>query len=198
MNSQRLDFLKSKKEWDSISNEFTVKDICHLLNFESSMVLVYEMFVQNLDNDDILDFVIRLLLEIKKDYPEEWSSDWKNDVFLGKIFSYIWRYQEAYDQYKIAFEKLRDPPDSLLLLLAGCKNTPSPPPITNEESEKYLLKAIRKKITYEAALMMRELARDKKNTKDEMYWNSMGSKLEKENIHTETILPNVLLAQNKS
>lgn len=187
----------SKQQWVSLVEKFSPEEICTRLGFKENMELAYDLFFKNLDNVEIQDFAVRLFFQIKLTYPNEWNIDWKNDAFLGKLCSNTWRYDEMYKCYKDAYDKLEDPPDSLLLLLAGCNNAPGTPPITIQESEAYLKRAIAKKMTYEAALMMRGLARKQKNQENEKYWDFMCTDLKKKNIRTEMIIPDVLLTHKR-
>lgn len=193
MTEKNLTDLISHAKWSIITNEFSLADICLSLNFKDSMALAYDLFFKNHYDDEIQDFGVRLFFSIRENYPE-WNIDWKNDAFLGKLCSITWRYDEMYECYKRAYDKLTDPPDSLLLLLASCNSAPGTPPISDEEAEKYLKRAIDKKLTYEAALKMRGVTKDpmQKN-----YWDLVMTDLENNNIHTETIIPDILSLQNR-
>jgi len=196
-NRNSLLHIISEGKWDEIVKKFAIDEICHFLSYKETMALAFDLFFENFTDDDIPEFAVRLFFSIKKHYSSEWNSDWKNDAFLGKLCSVIWQYDEMYQCFKEAYDKLSDPPDSLLLLLAGCNSAPEKPPINDEESEKYLRRALAKKLTYEAALMMRALSRDNNETKQEEYWDRMCDDLEKRNVHTETIIPDILSSQNR-
>jgi len=190
--------LISERKWDEIVKKFTIDEICQFLSFKEITALAYDLFFENFrDDDEIPDYAVRLFFSIKNHYSSEWNSDWKNDAFLGKLCSITWRYDEMYQCFKEAYDKLSDPPDSLLLLLAKCNSVPEEPPITAKESEEYLIRALAKKLTYEAALRMRALSREKNEKEQEEYWDRMCDDLEKRNVHTETIIPDVLSSQNR-
>ena len=104
----------------------------------------------------------------------------------------LWLYDERYLCYKRAYDKLKDPPAELLLLLSNCNSVPGIPPITREEAESYLKKALEKKLTCELAIKMRGLYRQKNNQSQEEYWNQIYKKLEKENVHSNQIIPDIL------
>lgn len=182
----------SQKKWNLLVANHSVKDVCLTLNFNEAMRLTEELFYDNMQDDAIQQFALSLALEIKKHFKNQWEEDWKNDIFLGNLCSILWLYGEQYICYKRAYDKLKDPPDSLLLLLAGCNFAPEVPPISEQKSEEYLMKALEKKVTSEAALMMRSLYRDKANHKMEEHWDKMYKELEQKNIHTEAIIPDAL------
>lgn len=198
MDNERLQAFISEKKWAILASEYSPDQICKILDFKSSMALAFDLFFSNSPIDEFQDFSVKLFMRISKSFPKEWTADWKNDAFLGNLCSITWRYDEMYKFYKKAYDLLDDPPDSLLLLLAGCNSAPGTPPLTDQEAEVYLLEAISKKVTYEAALMMRSLARNKKDVEQEKYWNHMCQDLERENIHTEMIIPDVLKMQNRT
>lgn len=199
MNKNRLKHLSDTKQWDLLINEFSVDEVCRLLDYKESMALAYDLFSKNFMSFDSQDFAVRLLFAIKKMHFHEWDLDWKNDVFLANLCSLTYREEAIYQLYKGAYNSLIDPPDSLLLLLAACNSMPPGiPEISDEESEAYLKRAIAKKITFEGAIRMRALARKKNDKEQENYWDYMMSELKNKNIHTEAIIPDVLLAQGRN
>lgn len=192
MKINQIRELISQKNWNLLVANYSVKDVCLTLNFNEAMRLTEELFYENMQDDAIQQFALSLALEIKEHFKNLWEEDWKNDIFLGNLCSILWLYSEQYICYKRAYDKLKDPPDSLLLLLAGCNFAPDVPPISEQKSEEYLMKALEKKVTSEAALMMRSLYRNKANHKMEEYWDKMYKELEQKNIHTQAIIPDAL------
>lgn len=180
----------ANKQWDLLIANYTPKEICQGLSFPESMRLTKHIFYDDMHNDEHQKFGLALALEIKDHYQNEWVKDWKNEVFLGDLYSFQWLYDEQYACYKSAYDK-SDRPAELLLLMASCKNAPGKAPITKEESEEYLKKSIEKKLTYESALMMRTLFEEKKDKTQTDYWDKLYKTLEKENICSELIIPDV-------
>lgn len=197
MDKETILQLISNEKWFDLVREFNVNDIDHLFNYRDSMALAYDLFFKNLEIDKIQNFSISLFFSISHAYPTEWNADWKTDAFLGNLCSITWKYDEMYELYKKAYDKLTDPPESLLLLLAGCNSVPGIPPISDLESKQYLQRAIAKKMTYEAALMMKGLAMDNEDKELEDYWDRICQELTQKNIHTETIIPDILISQNR-
>lgn len=191
MSLNKLKELISQKKWDRLIRQYSANDVCLSLSFSEAMHLTEHLFYDDIRNDENQQFALKLAFEIKNHFKNEWEQDWKNDIFLGNLCDMLWLYEERYLCYKRAYEKLSDPSHELLLLLAGCQFAPEPP-ITEEESEFYLRKALEKQVTAEAALMMRSLYRDKNDQHQEKYWDRMYKKLDKEDVHSDVIVPNVL------
>jgi hypothetical protein len=66
------------------------------------------------------------------------------------------------------------------------------PPITDEESEFYLIKSVEKKLTCEAALKMKNLCKQKGDKPKEEYWDQIYKQLEKEKVHLDQMIPDIL------
>jgi len=194
MTREELLQLFKNRNWEIIKN-ISFDNLVALLNYQECMSLAYDLFAENIGEDDYLDLSIRLFFFIRDNFLEEWNTDWKNDAFLGQLCGLTWRYSQRFDCYKRAYDKLSDPPDSLLLLISGSNSTPDAPPISDQESEMYLKRALAKKLTFEAAVKMRGLARRKKDSNLEIYWDKMCKELKQKNIHVEAIIP--FLFQNK-
>lgn len=167
-------------------------DLVATLDYSECMSLAYDLFFENPENSDFQDFSIKLFFVIRDHFAKKWDTDWKNDAFLGQLCGLTWRYDESYECYKKAYDKLKDPPDFLLLLLSGCNSAPGIPPISDGESEMFLKGALAKKVTYEAAVQMKGLSRIKKNSEQENYWDEMCKELKERNIHTDILIPDVL------
>lgn len=184
----------SHRNWSELTSKFSVKELYSLLSFKESMNVVKHLFYDDIQDDKKQQYALKLAFEIKGHFQKDWESDWKNDVFLGGLCEMLWLYDERYFYYKKAYDKLKDPPGELLLLLSNCNSAPGTPPITNEQAELYLMKALEKKLTCEVALKMRGLYRLKKNQSQEKYWDQMYKKLEKENVHSDQIIPDILMS----
>ncbi len=174
-----------------ISNN-SIKDVFSSINFREAMQAVNHLFYDDIRNDEKQQYALKLAYEIKDYFIEDWEKDWKNDVFLGDLCEMLWLYDERYLCYKRAYDKLKDPPGELLLLLSNCNSAPGTPPITDEESEYYLRRALEKKLTYEVALNMRSLYRQKEDKAQEAYWDQMYKHLKRSNIHSDPLIPDIL------
>lgn len=180
-----------QKDWEALILNYRVKDVCSALNFDEVMRVVKHLFYDDIQDDTKQQYALNLAFEVKEQFKKDWEADWKNDVFLGDLCEMLWRYDDRYVCYKRAYDKLQDPPAELLLLLSNCNSSPGKPPITKEESELYLEKALKKKVTCESALRMRSLYRQKKDKLQEEYWDQMYQKLEKEKVYLDQLIPDV-------
>lgn len=180
-----------QKRWDLLMADYSAKDICSLLNFNESMRLMESLFFDDFNNDENQQYALKLAIEIRNHFKEEWEKDWKNDVYLGGLCSYLCLYDEQYFYYKEAYDKLTDPPAALLLLLAKCNSAPGTPPITEEESEYYLRKSAEKKITFETALSMRTLSEKKGDQSQYEYWDQLYKELKEKHICADPMIPDV-------
>ncbi len=192
MNKDKLKELINKKEWLLLIENYSPKSICCLLNFKEAMLLSERLFFKEKYNYIQEQFALNLALEIKNHFKVEWKNDWKNEVFLGAMYNILCLYDEKYVCYKKAYDQLEDPPATLLFFLSNCNDTPDIPPITDEEAESYLKRAVEKKITYEVALSMRTLCRKKGETIQAAYWDQLYHKLEREKVKMDYIIPDVL------
>jgi hypothetical protein len=182
----------SKKDWSSLISNYSVEHVCLSLSFSEAMHVVKHLFYDDIRDDEKQQYALKLVFEIKDHFKNEWESDWKNDIFLGGLCVMLWLYDERYLCYKRAYDQLKDPPIELLLLLSNCNRAPGTPPITDEDSEFYLRKAVEKKLTCEVALAMKSFYRIKKNKAQEDYWEEIYKKLKNENVHLDQLIPDVL------
>jgi hypothetical protein len=179
-------FLEAEKKWPP-------ERIVSILDYKSAMLLAKDLYVNGVFKSLMEEFSVSLFFAIREKFLSDWDKDWKNDVFLGQLCRNTWRDEDGYVCYKRAYDKLDDPPHALLLLLAGCNSMPGTPCLTKEEAFEFLQHAIKKKVTYEAALMMRGFCHDREDKEQEKYWNQMVDKLEKENVHAELLRPDIFV-----
>lgn len=127
MGNHKMNKIKeliSQKDWSSLISNYSVKEVCSFLNFSEAMYIVEHLFYNNIQDDEKQQYALKLAFEIKDHFKKEWESDWKNDVFLGGLCEMLWLYDERYLCYKRAYDKLKDPPAELLLLLSNCNSAP--------------------------------------------------------------------------
>ena len=129
------------------------------------------------------------ILKIK--YPKEWKEDWKNEAFLGIACSFVYRDEEAFQYLKNTYDKMNDPPQSLILAYIGAASGVDSF-LPSKEIKKLSFKAIEKWVTYETALRMAALARDEQDKDKANYWDEKAEEAERRGIHTPIIIPNVI------
>lgn len=190
----RIKELVSQKDWNLLILTSSFEEICKALSFKDAMHVVKHLFYDDIQDDEKQQYALKLAFKIKDHFKTEWESDWKNDVFLGGLCVMLWRYNERYLCYKRAYDKLNDPPAELLFLLSDCNSAPGAPPITDKEAELYLKKSMEKKMTSESAFTMKSICRLKGDKSQEEYWDKVYKKLEKENVHFDQLIPDVLKA----
>lgn len=61
------------------------------MSFEENMRCAYQMLNDEEYDDDLYNFAVDLLQHIRKKYPQEWESDWRNDLFLGDACHFTMR-----------------------------------------------------------------------------------------------------------
>jgi hypothetical protein len=184
-NTNNLFTLIEKEDWPQISQfdpEFLVKN----LSFKQGLYLAYHLLLNEQGDDDLRDYSVKLLKEIKKNYEKDWSADWKNDVFYGDACYLTLHYDEVYESYKKASEKVNPVPPSLLLCLAGCYLL-FDRPISEKEAKELVQKALDQEITVEGAILMRGLCSEDKAQFD--YWDKVWEEAEQKNLHTASSWP---------
>ena len=97
-----------------------------------------------------------------------------------------------------AYNGLKEVPDSLLLLLSECTHAQEgqAPPVSEETFEKYVQQAVKKRLTFEAAMKMRDIYKRKKDRQQEKCWEALCRQLDRDHIHAEKIIPDVFFLSN--
>lgn len=183
-----LSSLINKRDWKHIVNMYQPKELSNILSFKEGRNLAYKMLFNEERDDDLRDFATRLLQGLRQTYSKEWSLDWKNDVFLGDACYITLQYVERYEAYKRAYQRANPPPPSLLISLAGCYLLPNPP-ITLNEAENLVKKALEKELSIEGVTLLRGIYAEKNDQINFNYWNKILVELEEKNIHSPDTWP---------
>ena len=192
MKNSEINYAITQKNWDLLMAKYSPDTvIVEIKDFHQAILILNEICKKLMDFDCQV-FAVDFLYQIKEKFKDDWEKDWKNEVFLGKLCTFAGRYDEEYAAYKRAYDRLDDPPDSLLLLLSRCCIAPGTPPISKEEAEEYLMRAIKKNITYEAAIMMGAFYWRKNDKAQENYWDKLSEKLEREGKFVDPLTPDEL------
>lgn len=183
----KISSLILKNEWHIIVNQYQPKTLAESLSFKEGRDLVYKMLFNEERDDSLRDYATELLQEIRQTHFAEWSTDWKNDVFLGDACYMTMKY-ERYEAYKRAYEKATPPPSSLLISLAGCYLLPRPP-ITLDEAENFAKEALEKELSIEGVVLLWGIYAEKKDQAKFDYWDKVLKEVEEKNIHTKDAWP---------
>lgn len=178
-------------QWREISQRYKPEELAKLFPFKEGMLLSYHILLNEQMDDDLREFAVQLIDKIRKLYPKDWSSDWKNDIFLGDAFYLVMRYKEQYEAYKHSFDKVFPKSPALLVSMAGCYTIPSSP-ITIEDAEKWVLEALQQEQTIEAAVLIRGIYKTKGNKNKFAYWDKIFHELEKQQIYMKHKWPDFI------
>lgn len=134
---------------------------------------------EEVDND-LINFSVDLLQLIRKKYPHDWDSDWRNDLFLVDVCNFTTlRPSECYEAYKRASLKFNSNlPPILLIALAGCYLFPGNP-ISIHEAEKLVMAALEKEKSIEAVVLIRGICKMQEREQEFNYWDKILTELEK-------------------
>ncbi len=185
-----LELFKTHK-MKEISEKYQPNEIVYNLSFKDGMLLGYQLLLNEEMDDNLRDYAVKLLEEYRQAFPKEWDMDWRNDVFLGDAYYLIMKYEERYEAYMRAAKRVSPNPPALLVSLAGCYLFPGSP-ITLEEAEKFVLLALEKEKSIEAATLIRGIYKTKGNSEKFSYWDTILHKLENENAYMRDKWPRFL------
>lgn len=193
-----------RKDWEFLVKNFLPVNFVDSLTFTEVMHLVGSLMVASTDevergsflSDVLRDFAVNLMIILRANDPVEWRADWKNEAFLGVACNFVFREAEGFTYIKNAFMGLEDPPQSLIFAYvsagSGC-----PRFLTREEAAQLIQKASDKGATCESSQRMVMLAVEMGWKEKEEFWRGKAKELEKKNIHTPIITPDVLKSMYK-
>ena len=58
MTTNNLEELIYKKDWGSLIKNYSIKDLCLLINFDELMHLIEKIFYENMQHDQIQQFTL--------------------------------------------------------------------------------------------------------------------------------------------
>ena len=123
---------------------FSPHALARSLSFTDALCAAYRMLCNEDWDENLQEYAISFLYEIRKIRSEEWNSSWKYDALIGYACDIRYRHEERYDAYKRAFDKAVDPPPGLLIEMARCSICPGPPPIPYDQAIDLVTKALQK------------------------------------------------------
>lgn len=144
-----------------------------VLGFEETIRLACAMLMNERWEEELQKFSVSLLQELRKQYIEKWNSSWRFDALLGFANDIIMDYDERYNAFKRALEKVDPAPPELLIAYAKCNSSPGTPPVTEEEAIALIKKAIKDKLYVEGVMFLRGIYWSMGNKREEMHWSKV-------------------------
>lgn len=187
----KINDLIKNADWLGISKMQDPKSLVQNLSFQKAMSLSYHFLFNQERSDDLTDYGIEMLNEIRKNYSNEWMSDWKNDVFFGDACFLGMLYKERYAAYMRAFNRLTEVPASLLISIAECYLSPEPC-ISVEDAERFAKEALGKELSIEGVILLRGLYSEKNDMDNFVYWDNVFQQIKDLDIHTNVCWPEFL------
>lgn len=192
------DLIKQQK-WYLIYKSYIPQQILEKLSYKESMRLAFQIFTNKEDDSNLFNYAIDLFQNIRKKFPLDWASDWRNDFFLGDVCHFTMRFDERYEAYKRACLKFTPSnlPSSLLVSLARCYSAPGNPQISLEEAENLARAALEKEKSIEAVVLIRGICKKKGKEEEFLYWEKVLKELEQKQAYMKNEWPKWLIDDNK-
>lgn len=189
----------NKKDWKFLVKNFLPVNFVDALTFSEVMYLVGNLIKaaeEEMERDGFMadlfrDFAVNLMIILRAKNPQEWNKDWKNEAFLGIACAFVYREEEAFTYIKHAYDRLDDPPQSLIFAFINAGSRPTRI-LTREEITQLIQKAIEKGVTYESSERMAMFAREMGWQDKYEYWEKKARESEEKKIHTPIITPDIL------
>ena len=175
------------------------------LSFKDGIILAYRMLHNKQNDKEIQRKAISILGGMQKYYPEEWRSSWKFEFLLGYAYDFICcnelrdelhfktRCETRLATHRRASENVTPIPPSLLVHIAKCYDPLGKSPIGRGEAQGYLEEALEIEPTIEGAFLICKIFEEKKDLVQEaVYWKEVLEKAQKENLHIQNLLPEIL------
>ncbi len=137
--------------------------------------------IAGLDNIHLaFHYYAATVLEIlRRTYPEQWSSNWKHDAYLGYIYWMICYSDETYIAYTRALTKaIPNPPPQLVIQIARCFHCPGDPPIRREEAYFLALKMMKDQPCLEWIDLLILISKCSCNHEEQKHWEQKRKELE--------------------
>ena len=147
------------------------------LGFEETIRLACAMLINERWKEELQEFAVSLLQDLRKKYANKWNSSWRFDALLGFANDIIMDYDERYEAFKRAIEKANPAPPELLIAYAKCNSSPGIPPVTEEEAIALIKKAMKDKLYVEGVMFLRGIYWSMKNKKEELFWSNVLDKI---------------------
>jgi tetratricopeptide (TPR) repeat protein len=189
---ENLFILAKAKKWKELTSSYSLDEIVHFLPFQKTLILSYKLLFNESWDESLQAFAVNLLESIRSKHPKEWDASWEYDAFLGLAYYIILNYDERYNAFKRASDKIQIPPPQLLIALASCCVCPGTPPIPYDEAIKYLKEAIKDYLYVDAVELLRKMYWYKDDVENEHYWASILKQIKGKNVESPSLEPEFL------
>ena len=160
-------------EWRRLAQLYTPRDLARTLSFKDALCAAYRMLCNEDWDENLQEYAINFLYEIRKVYSSEWNSSWQYDAFIGYACLIRYRHEERYMAYKRAFNKAEDPPPRLLIELARCSICPGSPPIPYNQAIDLVMRALQGGPYVDGIGLLCNLYFSKGDTQMEEHWSDV-------------------------
>ncbi len=181
--------LIQEQKWQDLISNYTSKEIAHSFSFWENLKLVYQLLYNRAWDENIQEFAVQLLEEVRNFYPKEWNSSWQYDAFLGLAYDVILKYDERYEALKRAFDKTKAPAPQLLIAMARCCDCPGKPPISYNQAIEYLKLALKDYLYTDGVGLMSLVYSLKGDQDNQTYWANVLKQIENKNIESPPLDP---------
>lgn len=152
---------------------YTPLSLVKELGFERTLNVARLMLLNEKWDEDLQEYATNLLEWLREKHSEEWNSNWKYDAFLGYAYDITLKYDERFNAYKRAYDKVYPKPPQLLIAMARCCSAPGKPPITEEEAISLTKEAIKETPYVEGVELLRGLYKSQDNVNEQLYWENV-------------------------
>lgn len=164
-------------ELKNISSNHTPSELIESLDFKKAIHIACEMLNNQEWDESLHEFATSILEILRIKYPEKWNLSWKYDALLGYAYNILLKYDERYEAYKRAIDKIKSPPPELLVALAKCCIAPGKPLITVDQAIDLVKDAVSKVHYIEAIELLKGLYKSKGNVAEQLYWENILEKI---------------------
>lgn len=166
--------------WEQLSNQHSPRILAESLSFEDGLRVAYHLLYNDKWDSDLQKYALQLFNSIREIYSEKWNKNWEYDALLGLANYITLNYHERFEAYKRAFDKAQDPPPRLLIELARCCVCPGPPPISYEEAESLVVKALKDGPYSDGMSLLCNIYSLKNDKEKKDYWTNVLEKSDQE------------------
>ena len=173
MNQTNIVLLFKNHLWENLARLYSSNDIVKILSFKESLILAYQLLYNDSWDEDLQEYAIKLLYEIRNNHSQDWDKSWEYDALIGLACDIRYKHEERYLAYKKAIEKCNDPPPRLLIEFARCCVCPGHPPITYDEAIELTMKALRDAQYSDGISLLCNLYSLKNDEINKEYWSKV-------------------------